>query len=205
MASDDPLVRLIDESSAPLLLRHLYDGGDPGPIVGALAQVPELCEVTLPFVGAALGASSVSFRQKEIAILRTSANLACRYCIDAHTVVAFESGLTDAEVVALRDADAAAIAEVFADPDERALIAWIDALSTGRGTVDEVTSTGALAALGEHRLVELTVTVGATFMLNRLCTGLRLPTSEETIRNLAAHGFEPYRPATTVSLGGRQT
>ena len=203
MASDDPLVRLIDEPSAPLLLRHLYEAGDPGPIVGALAQVPELCEVTLPFVGAALGPSSVSFRHKEIAILRTSANLACRYCIDAHTVVAFESGLTDAEVTALRDDDAAGIAQAFGDPDERALIAWIDALSTGRGPVDEATSAAALAALGEHRLVELTVTVGATFMLNRLCTGLQLPTSDETIRGLAAHGFEPYRPATAVTVGGK--
>jgi 3'(2'), 5'-bisphosphate nucleotidase len=64
------LVRLIDQPSAPLLLRDLYAGGDPGPIVGALAQVPELCEVALPFVGASLGPSSVSFRHKEIAVLR---------------------------------------------------------------------------------------------------------------------------------------
>ena len=45
-----PLVELIDPHPAPLLLRDLFAGGDPGPIVGALAQVPELCQATLPFV-----------------------------------------------------------------------------------------------------------------------------------------------------------
>jgi AhpD family alkylhydroperoxidase len=202
MTPDDTLVRLIDQPSAPLLLRQLYAEGDPGPIVGALAQVPELCEVTLPFVGAALGPSSVSLRHKEIAILRTSANLACRYCIDAHTVVATDSGLTDDEVRALRDGDARRIATAFEDPDERALIVWIDALSTGRGSIDDAVSEQARDALGEHRLVEVTVTVGATITLNRLCTGLRLPTSDETVRRLAELGFEPYRPATAVTVGG---
>jgi hypothetical protein len=36
------LINLIDASSSPWLLRDLYADGDPGPIVGALAQVPEL-------------------------------------------------------------------------------------------------------------------------------------------------------------------
>jgi AhpD family alkylhydroperoxidase len=186
-----PLVRLIDESSAPLLLRDLYAGGDPGPIVGALAQVPELCEVTLPFVGAALGPSAVSFRHKEIAILRTSANLACRFCIDAHTVVAFESGLTNREVVALRECPDPY--DVFDDPTEQALIAWIDALSLTRGAVSDDVSDRARDALGDHRLVELTVTVGATMLLNRMATSLRLPTSESTLKQLTELGFESYR------------
>ena len=98
----EPLVPLIGAVDAPLLVRDLYRSGDPGPIVGALAHVPELCEVALPFVGSALGPSGVSFRDKEIAILRTSANLACRYCVNAHTVVAVESGLSIDEVRALR-------------------------------------------------------------------------------------------------------
>jgi AhpD family alkylhydroperoxidase len=188
------LVDLIDAPSAPLLLRELYAEGDPGPIVGALAQVPEICEATLPFIGAALGPSSVSLRHKEIAILRTSANLSCRYCIDAHTVVAADSGLSPAEVAALRDVDDASVEEAFGDPDEQALIAWVDALSTGRGTVDAGVSERASDALGPYRLVELTVTVGATMMLNRLATGLQLPTSSETIGRLAELGYQSFRP-----------
>lgn len=181
-------VRLIDAASAPLPLRDLYAGGDPGPIVGALAQVPELCDVALSFIGAALGPSSVSFRHKEIAILRTSANLSCRFCVDAHTVVAFESGLTLREVLALRECPTPN--EVFNDTSEQVLIEWIDALSLAGGAVPDDISTRMLSAFDDHRIVELTVTVGTTMMLNRFATGLRLPTSAGTIARLAEHGLD---------------
>jgi AhpD family alkylhydroperoxidase len=198
------LVDLIeDASSSPLLLRDLYAGGDPGPIVAALAQVPELCEVALPFIGAALGPSHVSFRHKEIAILRTSANLSCKYCVDAHTVVAFESGLTNREVLALRECPTAW--EVFDDGIEQALVRWIDALTAaGGGTIPTGIANDAQALLGDHRLVELTVTVGVTMLLNRFATGLGLPTSSETVAQLADHGYQPFQhptPATPVSIG----
>ncbi len=195
-----PLIDLIDASSSPLLLRDLFAEGDPGPLVGALAQVPELCETTLPFVGAALGPSAVSFRHKEIAILRTSANLACRFCVDAHTVVAFESGLSQREVRALRECPDPTT-DVFTDPVEAALIAWVDAVSTGTGAIDAATSTRAKEQLGDHLLVELTVTVGATILLNRLATGLQLPTSDATIAALAEVGYSTYNPGTNVQIG----
>lgn len=194
------LVPLVDQRSAPLLMRPYFEGGDPGPLVGALAQVPELAELAIPFLGAALGPSAVSFRHKEIAVLRTSANLSCRFCVDAHTVVAYESGLDDAEVAALRgegDLDA------FDDPAEIALIAWIDALSTGTGAVDDEIAERASSSFGDHRLVELTVTVGATMLLNRFASGLRLPTSPDTIARLAEHGLDSFRPARPVTIGGR--
>ncbi len=194
------LIELVTPSSSPLLLRDLFSDGDPGPIVGSLAQVPELCQVTLPFVGAALGPSAVSFRHKEIAILRTSANLACRFCVDAHTVVAFESGLSQREVRALRECPDPT-SDVFTDPVEAALIGWIDAVSTGTGTIDGVVSAEAKDKLGDHMLVELTVTVGATMLLNRLATGLQLPTSNETLTALARRGYETYNPGTNVTIG----
>lgn len=187
----EPLVPLIGAGDAPLLVRDLYDAGDPGPIVGALAHVPELCEVALPFLGAALGPSGVSFRDKEIAVLRTSANLACRYCVDAHTVVAFDGGLSAEEVRALRGEGR--VEEVFPDPSDQALIGWIDALTGGPGAVDAAVAEAARAALGDHQLVELTLTVGATWLLNRLATGLRLPTSDETFTRLNELGFESLR------------
>jgi AhpD family alkylhydroperoxidase len=190
----DPLVPLIGPADAPLLVRDLYAGGDPGPIVAALAHVPELCEMTLPFVGAALGPSAVSLRDKEIAVLRTSANLGCTYCVNAHTVVAADSGLSHDEVRALRSE--ARVDHAFPDASDRALIDWIDALTAGPGPVDTEVAASARAALGDHRLVELTVTVGATWMLNRLATGLRLPTAAETFLKLRELGFAeaPQQP-----------
>lgn len=184
-----PLIDLIDERSAPLLLRDLFAAGDPGALVGALAQVPELCQVTLPFVGAALGASAVDVRRKEIAIVRTSANLACRFCTDTHTVVGAEAGLSTTELRALRGE--LPLQDAFTDQVELALLDWIDALSTGTGPVDRLVATRARVLLGDHQLVELTVTVGATMMLNRFATALDLPVSAETGAVLDALGFQP--------------
>jgi hypothetical protein len=50
------------------------------------------------------------------------------------------------------------------------------------------------AGLGDHQLVEVTVTVGATWLLNRMATGLRLPTSDETFTKLGELGFAGYEP-----------
>lgn len=47
----------------------------------------------------------------------------------------------------------------------------------------------ALEAFGDHAVVELTLAVGATLMLNRSCTALDLPTSAGTLACLAAEGF----------------
>ncbi|HEV2818938.1 MAG TPA: carboxymuconolactone decarboxylase family protein [Solirubrobacteraceae bacterium] len=181
------LVSLIDREQAPLLARRFYGDGAPSPITASLAQVPELLEVTLPFVGAALGPASLDERAKEIAILRTSALLECRYCVQTHTAVALDAGLSVDEVRALRgegDLDAA-----FADARERVMIAWIEAVALGRGPVAPELQARAADALEEHTLVELTLAVGATLMLNRYCTALDLPVGAQTLRRLAAEGF----------------
>jgi alkylhydroperoxidase family enzyme len=118
--------------------------------------------------------------------------------------MAFDSGLTYREVLALRECPTPA--DVFDDPTEQALIAWIDALSTQRGGIADRVSIAAREALGDPALVELTVTVGSTMLLNRLATGLQLATSDATIRRLGQVGFEPYRaptyqPPTSVTIG----
>ena len=182
-----PLVHLIEADGAPLLLRDLFAGGDPGPIAAALAQVPELCTATLPFVGAALSASSVPVRLKEIAILRTSALLGCRYCIDAHTVVALDTGLSTAEVSALRGTEPLAVC--FANPAESALLRWIDAVADGRGPIEATIGDTLRSHFEDHTIVELTVTIGATMFLNRFATALGLPTSVETLQRLSTEGF----------------
>ena len=128
------LVELLEAEQAPLLARRFYGDGAVSPITGSLAQVPELLEVTLPFVGVALGPVALDVRVKEIAVLRTSSLLECRYCVRTHTVVALDVGLTLEEVRALRDERP--VEEVFTDDRERTMIAWIDAVALGRGPVD---------------------------------------------------------------------
>jgi AhpD family alkylhydroperoxidase len=181
-------VALVEAEQAPLLVRHLFDGGDPGVIVQALAGVPEVAEVVMPFVGVALGPGSVPPEVKEIAILRTSAVLGCRYCVNAHTLVARDMGFSSDCLRAVRDTPAGARPPEV-DDDTAALVAWIDAVAGGRGPVAEDLHRAVADRLADHQIVELVVTVGATMLLNRLCTSLDLPSSAATLARLAAEGF----------------
>jgi AhpD family alkylhydroperoxidase len=181
-------VPLIEAEQAPLLARPFYpDEGPPSPITASLALVPEVLEVTLPFVGRILGPSAVDARTKEIVILRCSALMECRYCVETHTAVALDCGLSRAEVRALRgewEAEA-----VFTDEDELALIAWVDAVAVGRGPAPEEVTARATEAMSHPELVELTLVAGATLMLNRYCSALGLPTSPATLARLGEEGL----------------
>lgn len=185
------MVPLLDQSRAPLAAQDYYADGDPGPIVAALAHVPELLEVTQPFLGVALGPSSIPLRTKEIVILRTSALLGCRYCVDAHTVVARDAELSTAEVAALRaEGDVAA---AFPDPGDRALIDWVDAVALGPGTPPASAAAALQAHANEAEIVELTLLVGATLMLNRFATSLGLPSGPATLQRLQEEGWHERR------------
>ena len=179
-------VELITAEQAPLLVRPYYEGGDPGPIVAALAQVPELAEVALPFIAAALGRGALDPRTRELVILRTSAVARCRYCVDTHTVVARDLGLPVHEVRALRGE--ASADEAFRDPGERAVLAWTDAVARGGPVPDELAADLA-RHLRDHEIVELTLLTATTLLLNRLCTALELPTSDLTRARLQDEGF----------------
>jgi len=180
------LVGLVTAAQAPLLARPFFADGDPGPIVAALAHVPELLKATAPFLSAVLGPSAVAARTKEIVVLRTSARASCRYCVAAHSVVARDAGLSVGEVRALRgelDADA-----VFAGPADRAVIGWCDAL-VGTGPVDAGVKAALQACFDEHEVVELTLLATTTLLLNRFCTALELPTSPGVLARLDAEGL----------------
>ena len=180
-------VRLIEAEQAPLLARRYYANGNPGPIVAALAQVPELLEVTMPFLDAALGPSAVDARTKELVILRTSAVMGCRYCVQTHTVVARGTGLSIDEVAALRGQQP--LEEVVTDPRELALLEWVDVVAAGPGAVPEEARARLRERFGDPEIVELTLLVGATLLLNRFCTALELPTSPKVLGRLAEEGW----------------
>ena len=163
-----------------------FADGDPGPIVAALAQVPELLGPTAAFLSAALGPGAASTRHKEIAILRTSWLQGCRYCTEAHSVVALDSGLTAEEVRALRADEP--LAAGFTDPAERSLIEWIDTMARS-GPVPSQLWASTRAFWPEHLLVELSVTIGATIFLNRFATCFELPSAPAVVERLAAEGW----------------
>ena len=183
------LVRQLSSDEAPPLAQRFYGGGDPGPIAATMAHVPELLDVALPFIGQALAPSSIPFRTKEIVILRTSALLACRYCIDSHTPVALDSGLTHEQVKALRNEPGPTIEAAFPDAPDRAVITWVDAVALGHGSLPESVNETARTHFQEHEIVELTLTTTVTMLLNRYATSLQLPVGASTLARLAREGF----------------
>jgi AhpD family alkylhydroperoxidase len=181
-------VPLVTAGRAPLLARPYFNGGDPGPIVAALATVPELLEATLPFVGVALGPSALDARTKELAVLRTSSLLQCGYCVQARSVVALDVGMTVAEIRSLCD-PAASLADAFPAPRERVLLAWVDVVAGERGPVPDPVADALTCHFRDFEVVELAVTVGATMFLNRFCTALELEPSAATLARLADVGL----------------
>jgi AhpD family alkylhydroperoxidase len=184
-----PMARidLLNAENAPISTQSYFEGGDPGPIVAALANVPELVGPTLGFVGAALGEGAVTTRHKEFAILRTSALQGCQYCIHTHSSVAIDVGLSTDEIRALRGE--MAIEDAFPKQSEQRLIRWIDAMAGATGPVPTEVWEAARASFAEHLLIELCVTIGATMFLNRFATGFDLPASTATLERLADAGL----------------
>lgn len=189
-----PRVPLITADQAPMTAARYWERGDPGPIVAALAHVPELLEASLPFIGQALGGSIADRRTAELVIVRASAMLGCSYCTLTHGAVALDAGISADEVRALCDLEPAA-REVFADERERSLLAWVDEVAAGRGDVPDRVARGLAAHVDDALLVELTAMVGCTIFLNRFCTSLGLPVSDATILRLADAGIDPQELA----------
>jgi AhpD family alkylhydroperoxidase len=177
-----PRVSLIEPDQAPLLARPYYRGEATSPIVASLAHVPEALEVAMPFIHVVLGESAIDGRTKELVIVRTSARLGCTYCELTHSVAALDAGVSADEVRALRSPGPCN----FRAAEERALLAWVDAVAGGAGPVPDAAS----AALNQHyheaEVAELTLLCAATVMLNRFCTALELPVAPATLRRLAA-------------------
>ncbi len=102
-------------------------------------------------------------------------------------MAACDSGLSRAEVAALRGE--APVDGAFGSPRELALLAWTDAVALGPGPVPPAARAALLAQFEDPEIVELTLLVAATAMLNRFCTALELPTSAKVLRRLAAEGW----------------
>ena len=181
------IVSLLSKSQAPITTRSFYAEETASPLISSIAHVPELLLKGMPFIGQALGPSSISFRYKEIMVLRASAKLNCSYCTNTHTVVSIQAGLSHDEILALRgekDTD-----DVFTDAKERLLIAWTDSLSNGSKTISSELKEQMKEHYSEAEIVEFSLCVGATIMLNRYATALSLPVDPQHILVLNEQGF----------------
>jgi 4-carboxymuconolactone decarboxylase len=159
-----------EELDAPR--RAVYDAVVDGPRASGPFQLtdaegrlegPFNAMLVSPGVGLALqqlGAAvryrtSLSDRARELAILALAAIRRSDFEWYAHERVGRGAGLSDAELVALRDGGCA---ETFSD-QERAVLEAIRALAT-TGDLDDEAFSAAQSALGREALAELVVLVG---------------------------------------------
>lgn len=162
-------VELVAAAQAPMLARRWYaEDGSASALTRALAQVPELLDVALPFIGVLYDEGSVDLRTKELVILRVSAVNRCRYCVATHTPAAREAGLTETEIEVLRGTGDGLAAR------DAALVEWCDAVARAADPVADDLVSRLREHFAEHQIVELTLVAGATVMLNRFCTALDL-------------------------------
>ena len=181
------IITLLSKSQAPITTRSFYAQETASPIISSIAHVPELLLKGMPFIGQALGPSSVSFRLKEIMVLRASSKLHCSYCTNTHTVVSIQAGLTHNEILALRGEKE--VDEVFTEAKEKLLIAWTDAMSNGANSISTSLKEQMIQHYSEAEIVEFSLCIGATIMLNRYASALSLPVDPEHILILNEQGF----------------
>ena len=160
---------------APLSVRSFFSD-TTGPLVSTMGHVPELLQVAMPMITQQFGPSALSMRHKEMVVLGVSALQGCRYCTQTHTVIAHREGLTPEELLVLRGATE----NVNEFVDAEASL-WSYVLAVGAGTIDRSQSDRAMDLLKndllDFEIVEITMLIGTTIMLNRYCIALDIPTA----------------------------
>ena len=165
-------VRLLDRDDAPLLARPIYgDDGSASPLKRSLANAPDLLETLLPFLGQIFDQGAVDLATKELVVVRVSQLNDCRYCLAAHRPLALESGVPPEHLAAACDELPAA-----ALPDrERTILEWADRYVTDPGAIDDALVARVLDHLRDDQLIELSILIGATQLLNQYCTAFDVP------------------------------
>jgi AhpD family alkylhydroperoxidase len=182
------VVSLLKKSEAPITVRSMFSDTNTSPLVSTMAHVPELIAKAMPFIGQALGASSINIRAKEIMILRASSLMKCVYCIKTHTVVAERVGLSLLEIRALRDEQS--IESAFSEAKEILLIQWTDALTNGPAPIERELKEEMKQYYCDAEIVEMSLCIGATLMLNRYATALDLPVDPGHLLILKEKGLD---------------
>ena len=69
------------------------------------------------------------------------------------------------------------------------MLAWVDRVAGSTGAVADDVADELSRHFEDHLVVELTLLVGTTMLLNRYCTALALPSSSSTRVRLAEAGL----------------
>ncbi|MEP6892711.1 MAG: carboxymuconolactone decarboxylase family protein [Gaiellaceae bacterium] len=166
-------VRLLERDEAPIHARSIYaDDGSASPLKRSLANAPDLLETLLPFLGQIFDEGAVDLATKELVVVRVSQLNSCRYCLAAHRPLALESGVPPAQIAAVCD-ELPTLGDL---PDrERTIIEWTDRYVADPHEIDDDLAARILDHVRDDQLIELSILIGATQLLNQYCSAFDVP------------------------------
>ncbi len=158
-----------DETRGILLGLADFNGGRVLNVLSTVARHPKLLKRWTVFGNHVMGASTLSDRERELAILRTGVLAKSRYEWAQHVVIARNAGCTDEE-----------IERVIAGPDapgwsddDRTLLRATDELMNDRFISDD-TWAALRARLNEQQCLDLVFVVGQYNLVSMACNTLRV-------------------------------
>ncbi len=166
----EPAAPPYEPAIAQALSRIMPPGTEPLVLFRTMARSPRV--FAKMFAGGLLDKGTLSLRQRELVIDRTTARLGCEYEWGVH-VALFASKVGFGEVEIASTVHGAADAACWA-PDEQALVAIVDDL-VDRRTIADATWTTACKYFDEAQLLEVIALVGYYHTISFLCRGLALP------------------------------
>jgi alkylhydroperoxidase family enzyme len=173
----EPAAAPYEPAIADALARIMPPGMEPLVLFRTMARNPRV--FAKMFAGGLLDKGSLSLRQREITIDRTTARLGCEYEWGVHIALfAAKVGFGETEIAATVQgpADAACWA-----PDEQALLAVVDDL-VDRRTISEATWATARGHFDEPQMIEVIALAGYYHTISFLCRGLDLPLEDYATR-----------------------
>lgn len=170
--ADAPRIAPVTRADADEHQQTLFDQigpGEPLHLFGTLAHHSKLLKSWLPFGGRLLFGGHIDGRDRELAILRTSARCGSDYEWGQHVGIARSVGLSDAEILACA-------ADEPADPlgeADRVLLRGVDELVDGH-ELSDATWAELADRFDDAGMIEFTLLVGHYAMLAGLLRSVRV-------------------------------
>ena len=157
------------QPSAEELAFRAREGSTPPNLQLAMAHAPEVARLQLELNRAV--AAGMTIRQKELVILPIARATDNAYCWGHHVPPALGGGITDAEILSIREGDYSSFSE-----RDQALIAFALAM-VDRSVTDEIWA-GVSAGRSPEEMVKLIMLAGFYVMLGSVQVAVDVPQDE---------------------------
>jgi AhpD family alkylhydroperoxidase len=174
MTTQTPRIEPLSPEKAPLLARLMYRyakrrfGEVPVPFAVGAHHMPLLVANAVHETLLERASKTLPANVRELAVYWTARTVGCSWCVDFGAMLIRLDGL---DVERLKSVDEYATSPLFSD-DERAAIAYADAMTTDPHTVTDEQVADLRRRFGDKGVMELTYQIGTENMRARMNTAL---------------------------------